>query len=425
MQKSGFVPNAMTQNFVTRFSEEPYRIFFPLGILFGSVGAGHWAAYSFGWVESYSGFFHASIQTQGYISCFITGFLLTAMPRFSSTSPCSTVELFGFLLVTFGILVFLSLGLPLVSELCFMGWLVSLALFAYRRVGSRKGKKDPSLQPPVEFVWIPMAILHGLIGSVLILGSQTELFPAWALAVGRPMVEQGFLLAVVVGVGGFLAPRLMGRFQVIPSSHLASPEKGVRERQRRAGIHLLAGALLFVSFWLEGLGWKAAAYGLRACVVTGELLWTCSFLAPPRVPGFFAKLLWLSLWMILLGYWGVVIFPAYRVSLLHFVFLGGFSLMTFAVATVVTLSHSGEAPRLQGRLPVLWGVAAGLAVALVLRVLSSFSPELYFTLVGTAALSWLVAGGTWIFFAFPRFFKFPDPEEFKRFHEEAKRQVSC
>ena len=239
------------------------------------------------------------------------------------------------------------------------------------------------------------------------------------------MVEQGFLLAVVVGVGGFLAPRLMGRFQVIPSAHLTSPEKGVEVRKRQARIHLLAGALLFASFWLEGFGWKVIAYGLRACVVTGELFWTCSFLAPPRVPGFFAKLLWLSLWMILLGYWGVVIFPDYRVSLLHLVFLGGFSLMTFAVATVVTLSHSGEALKLQKRLPVLWAVAAGLAAALVLRVVSTFFPELYFSLVGAAAFCWLAAGFTWLFFAFPRFFKFPDPEEFKRFHEEAKRQVSC
>lgn len=238
------------------------------------------------------------------------------------------------------------------------------------------------------------------------------------------MAEQGFLLAMVVGVGGFLAPRLMGRFQAIPSREICSVEKTHPIRRRRIFVHLAAGIILFSSFWLEGLGLTGWAFGLRAAVVTGELFWTCSLIFPPRTPELYAKLLWVSLWMVVIGNWAVLFFPALRTAFLHLIFIGGFSLMTFAVATVVTLSHSGEAGKLRQPLPVLWFVAAGLSAALGLRLAAQFFPNVYFHLLGAASLCWLVAGGSWLIFAFPFFLKLPNKEEFEEFHEQAKRRFA-
>ena len=414
--------NDITQ-FIKRIAEEPYRVFFPLGILFGAVGATHWFFYSVGWIPAYSGLFHSTVQTQGYLGCFVIGFLLTAMPRFASAPPATSGELAGFLLWTFGIFGFSVFGLTVFSELCFIGWLLGLARFAVRRV-LRVKKSGESHSPPVEFVWIPVAILHGLVGALLVIASEMKWMGSWSVGVGKPMAEQGFLLAVVTGVGGFLAPRLMGRFQVLKPSEVCSVEKSLQIRKRRVVIHLLAGLLLFTSFWLEGFSWFAAGYGLRALVVTGELFWTCSLIFPPRVSDFYAKLLWVSLWMTALGNWAVLVFPKQRTALLHLVFLGGFSLMTFAMATVVTLSHSGEAPKLHRPLPVLRIVLAGISTALGLRLLAPFFPDAYFRLLGAASLGWLLAGGGWLFFALPRLFRFPDKEEFERFHDEAKRRIS-
>src|SRR3990172_8047764 len=92
------------------FSREPYRLFFPLGILIGMFGVSHWLFFALGWTQSYSNVFHASIQMQGYMSCFIIGFLLTAMPRFASAPSASKQELFSFLVLTLGIAVFLQMG---------------------------------------------------------------------------------------------------------------------------------------------------------------------------------------------------------------------------------------------------------------------------------------------------------------------------
>jgi len=62
---------------------DPYRIFFPLGIVLGAMGVSIWPLYYFGITEGYSGRAHAFVQTDGFLYSFIAGFLLTAVPRFT------------------------------------------------------------------------------------------------------------------------------------------------------------------------------------------------------------------------------------------------------------------------------------------------------------------------------------------------------
>src|SRR6266571_166000 len=68
---------------------DPYRIFFPLGIVLGAMGVSIWPVYYFGLTEGYSGRAHAFVQTDGFLYSFIVGFLLTAVPRFTGTEPPS------------------------------------------------------------------------------------------------------------------------------------------------------------------------------------------------------------------------------------------------------------------------------------------------------------------------------------------------
>src|SRR6266516_2678 len=68
---------------------DPYRIFFPLGILLGVMGVSIWPLYYFGITEGYSGRAHAFVQTDGFLYAFIAGFLLTAIPRFTGTEAPS------------------------------------------------------------------------------------------------------------------------------------------------------------------------------------------------------------------------------------------------------------------------------------------------------------------------------------------------
>ncbi len=401
--------------------EEPYRLFFPLGVLMGIIGVGHWLAFAAGWTHSYSAFYHSSIQMQAYMSCFVLGFLLTAMPRFASAPHATPVELFLFAGLILAISIFLALGKWVASEICFMALLLSLARFAVKRFKARKSS-NPN-PPPLEFIWIPIAILHGLMGTGLLIAGQTKNFPPWAIAVGKPMEEQGFLLSIVLGVGGFLAPRLMGRYQVIKPAEVEKMKGVPSVRIQRIWIHAAAGMALFLSFCLEGVGVKVPAYCLRAIVVTVMLFWNRTLPFPPKVPDLFVKLLWISFWMVAAGSWGIAIFPQYRTAMLHLVLISGFSLMTFAVGTMVTLSHSGQSAELRKPLWVLKLVGLGVGFAAFIRLAAVFFPASYFIFLGFAAACWIAGGVGWLFFVAPRIVKIPQFGEFEKSHEEAKQRI--
>ncbi|MBI4971090.1 MAG: NnrS family protein [Candidatus Omnitrophica bacterium] len=410
---------------INLFCEEPYRLFFPLGIVIGMFGVSHWLFFALGVTKSCSGIFHASIQMQGYMSCFIIGFLMTAMPRFAAAPHATKGELFSFLTLTLGITVFLTLAWYVAAYACFVLWLLAIMRFALSRV---LGRRDRKVYPPTEFVWIPIGIFHGLVGSIIMMIGMLSSASMWTVNVGKPMLLQGFLFSIVLGIGGFLGPRLMGVQQLINPENLRNKEASCapssleKIRKERMMIHVSAGFLLFATFWLEGFDQKYLAYGLRALIVTAEFLFTGALPTPPRVKAVFAWLLWLSFWMVALGSWGEFLFPNYRVIMLHLVFLGGFSLMTFSVGTVVILSHAGEMPILYGRLPVLWIVGAGVLMALVIRFSADFFPINYFTFLGTAAAIWLTGALSWFFFVLPKVFRSPEPGTFDREHESVKKK---
>ncbi len=396
---------------------EPFRILFPLGTAFGLVGVGHWLVYALGLTRSYSGFYHASVQIGGFASCFILGFLLTVLPRFASLEPTSNAELFVILALLVTQMICLSLGWWSAAQISFIGLLIVLAVFA----ASRLIGKESKAHPPTEFVWIPIAILHGIAGATLLLFGQLRATP-WALALGRPMMQQGFLLSMVMGVGGFMAPRLMGRgfIPVAPASAMSG--YAPRIRRRKMILHVTAGVLLCLSFFLEAAHAIGPAYLLRGAVVTAELAWTTRFHRPPVFPELYVKFIWVSLWMVVLGLWAAGCFPRYRIGMLHFVFVGGLSLMLFAVATVVVLSHSGQSQRLRGQLWIVPVMGVMVAGAVVARLLAEFVPAAFFPLMGVASALWLVMAVSWLCFSLPPVSHPVPVDEVQRLQQDAGRQ---
>ncbi len=398
---------------------EPFRLLFPLGAFFGCLGVGHWLGYGAGWSATYSGFYHASMQVGLYMTCFVVGFLLTALPRFSSTPPASHVQWLAVLMLLVVQTASLSAGRWIIAESAWVGLLMLVALFAGRRFVRQRSLTPP----PTEFVWIPIAILFGVAGTVLLIGGQLGGWPAWTLGVGRPMAQQGWLLGIVLGVGGFMAPRLMGRDVWTSATSGLAPARVQQVRRRRMLLHGVAGACLLASFFIEGHGAIRWAYLVRAVVVTAELTWTTQCVRPPRVKDRYVILLWYALWAIILGVWGAALWPRYRVAALHIVFLGGFSLMTFAVGAMVVLSHSGQGERLRHPLWVLRVVGWGIGGALVLRLIAESQPETFFRWLSAASVLWLIAGVSWILFVLPLTLRPLSPGAFESVHEAAKRKL--
>lgn len=396
---------------------EPFRICFPLAVLCGLLGVNHWLAFALGWSAAYSGFYHAGLQV-AYMLGFIAGFLLTALPRFSSTEPSTSLELGLLLVLWMAQPVLLSMGQWVWAQSAFAAVLVLLAVFAVRRFAKRR----TAAGPPTEFVWLPMGILLGLVGSTLFVLIQWGVLPTPWLAAARPMAQQGFLLSVVLGVGGFMAPRLMGRPLLLVTPPGQSEDTARRIRRRRVLIHAGAGAALACSFVLEGAGRLPLAYALRAAVVTGELAWTTQFYRRPAVSAGYVHLLWASLWLLVIGLWGAALLSSYRAAMLHLVFLGGFSLMAFAVGTMVVFSHSGQGQRLQQPLWALRLVGSGIAMAIVARLAAEWLPQALFPLLGVAAACWSIAGLSWLWLILPLVLRPAVPVAFEQLHEEAKRR---
>ncbi len=366
---------------------EPYRLFFPLGMLMSFVGVGHWLVYGMGFSEQYSGSFHSSVQVWLYLGCYITGFLMTAVPRLAGAPLAAAWEVVLALVVFGGTSAALFGHRRLLAEGLLIVWVLCLAGFVVRRFRART-----VAAPPSEFVWIGWAFLHALAGLGVSLSTHLGLLESGWWRLGRAASEQGFLISIVLGVGGFLGPRLLG------SHELPSPEalrQIIRLRRSQRAPHLIAGAVLFVSFWLQGPYWAFFATVLRAGVVTWALTRARVLLVRPRTKGTFAAAVQVAFWMIAAGPWLAVFFPRHQVAALHVLFIGGFSVLTFAVSTMVVLSHAGEGQRLERfwAIPVVTGVAL---LSLAMRVLADGLPQHYFTLLSVGSMFWLLGGGLWL-----------------------------
>lgn len=392
---------------------EPYRLFFPLGILFGLIGIGHWFFYAVGLLPAFSVYFHGFLQTHLYLGCFVSGFLFTSVPRFSNAHHATRPEVMSMSIILIALFLFLSLNFWIAEGLTYIAFLIAVGRFIVVRFRSDLAAKEPT-----EFVWIPMGILQGIVGTLIYMAARLRWVAVWLLQVGKEMSQLGFILCIVLGVGGFLAPRLMGRqkLQIRPLQG-NTLEKIEWVRKRRMMIHGFAALLIFISFWLEGLNFRVISFLLRALVITSELCWTGSLPFPPRVKDIHAMPLWISFWMVTIGSWALVFFPDQRITMLHFIFIGGFSLMIFSVATVVIFSHAGQAARLHRKFWVLRFLLFSILFSLAFRIAASYFPEKYFSMIGHASAFWLLPALLWLMAMLPKILKVPDHPE--------KEDISC
>ncbi len=374
----------------TSVREEPFRLLFPVGIAFGLTGAGHWLLYGLGITSHYSGFLHATVQIQGFVTSFIIGFLLTALPKFTVGAPVSNGEAAGILGGAALVAVGAAGHLWATIEAGSLIELLAFGLFAWRRYWGRA-----TTQPPV-LVCLAVGWLHAVAGTALLLWIRLGGPPAWELF-GRRILWQGATLAVVMGMGGHLIPRLLGYPEgVVPKHPAPRGWRGVAAAFRGEALAWWgAGLLLFAGFLLEQLGHERSGRLLRALVVTAGLLAAGQFWRLPRVRAPFAWGVWHSVWAVILGVWAAALTHRYHVAALHLVFIGGLSLMILMVGARVVLSHGGYMALEPRNRPIRW-VGTGVTVALLLRLAVDTTPEHYFQVAAAAAAVWMAACLPWL-----------------------------
>src|SRR5262245_65967309 len=161
---------------MVRWRSEPFRAFFPLGVLLGWVGIGHWLLYSVGMTTTYSCMLHGLVQTQAFLMAFAVGFLTTALPRRTQAPPASAGELWLAAAALTTTAIAATAERWVIAEVSYVVVLLVLLEFAVRRFLGRTSDR----RPPAAFVLIPFAFLHRSeerrVGRVGIYGCSSNQF---------------------------------------------------------------------------------------------------------------------------------------------------------------------------------------------------------------------------------------------------------
>lgn len=370
--------------------DEPFRVFFPLGVVLGWVGVGHWLLYAVGASATYSCLLHALVQMQGFMMAFALGFLLTAVPRRTRSAGPSAVELaiaVAALVLTTGAALAGRWGL---AEGAYGVVFLLLGRFALVRLRGRGAGR----RPPAAFVLLPIAVLQGVAGAGLVAAWAAAGAAPWTLGLGRLLLEQGVFLCLAIGVGSLVLPLIAG---LPPPADLGTSPAETGKAIAYAG----AGVALFATLVLEHRGWVRAAPLARAAVVTLGLVLGGGAGRRPLQPGLHRRLVWLAVWCMPIGLATAGLWPDYRVPALHVLFIGGFSLLAFGVATHVALGHLGLEHLARGRPRAVAVLGAAFVVAMMTRVAADMS-HTYFAHLGWAAAAWLAGSAAWLVFLGPR-----------------------
>jgi uncharacterized protein involved in response to NO len=360
---------------------DPYRIFFPLGIVLGAMGVSIWPLYYYGFTEGYSGRAHAFVQTDGFLYAFIAGFLLTAVPRFTGTEPPSRrvqyvlAAIIAICAITFEFQFFIA------GQTLFVVAHLMLLTLIIRRFRQRRQN------PPETFPMVGLGLLCGTLAALINAGIAWNIVGPFWDPLGKRLLTEGMVLLLVLGIGGFLGPRLLGFAQLPQFTNIQRTTE--HAENKRTLFYKIAGLIIVLSLIAEyGFGLSAMAF-VRAIDTSIVILSTLQPWRLPAVRTTLAWCVWCAHWFVILAVWIVAIVPRYRIDFLHILFIGGFTLLILAVGTRVTLSHGGYALAQERRSwPLRIGISTGL-VALLARLGAPFSGFTYFAHLAWAAILWI------------------------------------
>ena len=367
---------------------EPYRIFFPLGILAGIWGVMMWPMLYGGWLSFYPGEAHTRMMIEGFMGAFVAGFIGTAFPRLVDHQAWMRGEWMAQLLLWVLMVVSHASGNVAAGDAAFCGLLGVLLLSILSRWIF--GRRDT---PPPGFILIIPALLGAIIATWLLSRPGLTLIQTqWA----KLWLHQAFPLLPLMGIAPYLLPRFFGRESSHSLETSITPPKTWWPKTIKAAI---AGLLIIASFAIEVAGHASIGHMLRATVVIVWFLIECPALfqrsRTPTTPGNAAR--W-AIASIAGGWIAACIWPHARIASLHLFFASGIALITLAVATRVILGHAGRHDLLGKRIIWLRVVVGLLLLASTTRLSADLIPKVQISHYIYAAWSWATASALWLAF---------------------------
>ena len=371
---------------------EPFRIFFPLGLLLGAVGVALWPLFVWHTINFYPRDAHLRLMIEGLMGSFIIGFLGTAGPRLLDARPFSAFETSALLTLQ---IVSASLHFAQKQKIGDVVFLVLLLLFLGFMASRARTRQD---LPPPNFVLVLFGFLNAIIGIVFIFAARQVTNGIFLNQLGVLMLNQGFILFPILGVGAFFFPKLLGGAKPEP----ADLQIAISLWKKRALIAALTGLIIWMSFVLEAAEWTRSAAVIRGSAVFFYLVIQGHLLEKPSGQPFLAHCFRLGAGLLMLALLFPAALPGFRIANLHLAFIGGFTIILFTVSTRVILGHSGHSHLFQKRLRFLITSLVLLIIAMLARVGADFFPPGRNSHLVYAALIWLIAAVVWAWALVPK-----------------------
>lgn len=374
-----------SQRFPALCFAEPFRIFFPLGLLLGAIGVALWPLYVWHAIEFYPANAHVRLMIEGLMGSFIIGFLGTAGPRLLDARPLSPVET-----STLFALQILNAFLQLVQHQGAGDIVFLVLLLTFLGMMATRARTAQDLPPP-NFVLVLFGLLNAIVGIFVITAAKSMANGLFANQLGSLMLNEGFVLFPILGVGAFFFPKLLGGAKPEPSDLRIAAALW----RKRAAIAALTALVIWSSFVLEAFGWTRTAAFVRGATTLAYFITQGHLLEKPSGPPFLARCFRLGALLLVAGLFLPVALPGYRLANLHLTFIGGFSIILFTVSTRVILGHAGESHLFRKRLRFLIAALALLVLATIARVGADFIPPARNSHLVYAALIWLLGATVW------------------------------
>lgn len=373
---------------------DPYALLFPLGAAYAIRGTLNWIFFALGLTE-YPGAIHAQMMVTGFLFCFSSGFLLTAVPRFTGTPRCSPLEL--------AIACLLAL-LPMAH---FKPYHYGFALLLFIAAFFARRFKKRVFSPPPHFLFIPIGLTAGLVGTaVAALSDQIEIPTAWTTG-ARILIYHGTIQAFALGIGAKLVSALLG--------WAPPPDAQTLNSKSLQTVAAAQAALFASSLGLELSGFITAGVALRAICATWIALQHWKLYRRPRIRSRQSFWLWVSAWSLTLGLWGQALQPGLFIHFAHLVFVSGLGLMTFMIASRVTLAHGGHSLEIEKRSKIYATIGICIVLAALTRVSAPWSGSYTWHLAYAAGL-WIAAVLSWVIFFVPKIIRNSDKETAVKIH---------
>lgn len=349
----------------------PYQIFFPIGFLSAILAVGIWFTQNLGWFNTPVILIHSKLIMGGFLWSFIVGFLMTAIPKMTGTIKAHKFELTAALFV--------------ISSLIFFSWKIDARYFYASQIllvifllffgGRRILRMTKPI--PVFISHVGMAMLLALVGAVFHFQGNSIM--------GIHLYHVGAILLLVLGIG----TRFFSFISGLPSVF----EETTAPWRRRIfhGLGILTGFLLFFA----GRGHKSAylALGIVSLVY---LFGVWKVQRPSNRPSALKYGVRIVALMIPISFFLSWIQPHMFITWIHLLFIGCFGLITFAVATRVTLAHGSYPIVLETTSRALWWLVIFMTLGLISRIMYGFTEGISrVSFLHLAATFWIFAIVSW------------------------------